>query len=154
MWEKVRRINKLLPDYPMWPRYTTLRTRGKRVAPISDSQAARKLKSSPLKWEWWPKENPRLGLLIRWSDLKRMGLLNCYVHVLFAKSGSLQRGNGTNSAPRDAATSTTPVVRRGERPVPVICVGIANGLQRMNQEMMRVSNKKGKTDLETKARRE
>jgi hypothetical protein len=45
VWEKIRRINEQLRDYPMCPRYTTLRTRGEGM------------KLSPLKWEWWPVGN-------------------------------------------------------------------------------------------------
>jgi hypothetical protein len=53
VWEKVRRINEQLSGYRMWPRYTNLRTIVKGMNTNLSVLCSKKMKSSPLKWEWW-----------------------------------------------------------------------------------------------------
>lgn len=82
LWEKVRRINEILTGYKMWPRYTVIRTRFKGNLANLRLPSSKKMKSSPLKWEWWPvgdfsakaayqvvrlEENGRLESLLRCS---------------------------------------------------------------------------------------
>lgn len=130
VWEKVRRINKQLHDYPMWPRYTTLRTRGKRV------------KTSPLKWEWWPVGNLAARAAYQVVRLEEDCLLELLRPCAVCKKwffATREWHKFCSKGCRDQHYSSS---SEGRATRANYMRGYRKRLQRMNQEMMRVSRKK------------
>ena len=142
VWEKVRRINEQLSGYRMWPRYTNLRTIVKGMSTTPSVSSTKKTKSSPLKWEWWSEGDSAAKAAHQVVRLEEDGLLESLLPCAVCKKWFFAarhwqkycsdrcRGQHYSSSPEGRATRAS--YMRGYR----------KRLQRMDQEMMRVSRKK------------
>jgi hypothetical protein len=142
VWEKVRRINKQLSGYTMWPRYTGLKTIGKGMSTSLGLSSSKRRKPSPLKWEWWPRGDFAAKAAYQVVRLEENGLLEslrpcaiCNKWFFAAKEwqtfcSTRCRGQHYSNSPEGRATRAS--YMRGYR----------KRLQRMNEEMKRVSRKK------------
>lgn len=92
VWKKIRRINKQLIRYKVWPRYTGLRTRFVSVGARAGILREARKKIGPLVWQWWPEgnfETKAAHQIIRLEEYGLFGaLLQCSIcdHWFFAST--------------------------------------------------------------------
>lgn len=141
-WEYVRRINELLRTYTMWPRFTGLRTIGPVMSSSLGLSSSNRKKPSPLKWGLWPEGEFETMAAYQIVRLEGDGLLDSLLQCAICRNWFFAsrdwqrfcsdrcRSQHYSSSPEGRATRAS--YMRGYR----------KRLQRMNQEMMRVSRKK------------